>query len=464
MNPSEVWAQSSSYPARAGNALELYVDGQAAFAAIADAIRQAKQYVYATFAYIEPKFCLEPDKTNTTILQLLSIMAKSGVDVRILIWSPETKTPGTIPDSDSSKLFDINAGQGTIKARWDVAIPPFIGCHHQKSFVIDGQIAFVGGINSLQAYWDTNEHVPDDLRRLPFDVKQPMSESAFANVPPLHDLFGHIQGFCVNDVEANFCERWNNATYKHSNNQNNDVIPHTGAVANEANLTLQITRTLAPLTYHTKPSGETSIRETYLKAINAAEHMIYFENQYYFDDDVDRAILDAAKKGVKVIGLLCLKPDENTSLGFVEKAIEDIGKTMDDFDNYFTHNNIILFSPVKAMNDPLTNNYIYTDIYVHAKLLIVDDQFMTLGSANISNTSMQFHSEMNLVANDTSKVRLLHKQLWEEHFQRSLTDMQLFDPNTAVNLWNEDAKQNFQARNSSQKPVSRVYPFTKVLR
>jgi phosphatidylserine/phosphatidylglycerophosphate/cardiolipin synthase-like enzyme len=464
MNPLQIWAKTSSYPERPGNSLDLYVDGQESFAAICKAIQEAKQYVYATFAYIDFGFKPEPDKSDTTLFQLLSAAAKAGVDVRTLIWSPASKTDGTIPDPGLTELPGTNAGPGTVQARWDVArgkfpFPAFVGCHHQKSFIIDGQIAFVGGINSYQPYWDTTGHIPNDDHRVPYSVPRPVVQSALDAAPPLHDLFGRIQGPSIGDVEANFCERWNGATFKHSN-WTQDAVPHAGAAPVAANLTLQITRTIAPSTYHTRLGGETSIRESYLNAVRAAQSLIYFEDQYYFDEDVDEAILNAANRGVKVIGFLCRKPDTGTPLGIVEKALALIGKSQADFEDYFKHENIALFSPITAMIDPKnTNNYIYTDIYVHAKLLIVDDLFLTLGSANISFTSMDFHSELNFISNDAVVARSLRKRLWEEHFQCGLTDTQLDDPKTSFDLWWSNARQNQQARASLQKPVSRIYPF-----
>src|SRR5262249_45519091 len=152
-----------------------------------------------------------------------------------------------------------NQGTGTVSARWDrpsLGGLYLFGCHHQKTFIMDGKTAFVGGINSLQSYWDTPSHDPTDIRRVPFTIPRDQAPSVVDQYPPLHDLFTQIQGSCVQDVEANFVERWNGATFKHS--------PRTASIVQlpapraEGKLKLQITRTIARGQYRTTPKGERS--------------------------------------------------------------------------------------------------------------------------------------------------------------------------------------------------------------
>jgi phosphatidylserine/phosphatidylglycerophosphate/cardiolipin synthase-like enzyme len=459
-----VWSQTSSYPQRTGNVINVYIDGQDSFAAIYDATQAAKSYIYATFAYVDFDFHLMPDIVPQSLLSEMMARAKAGVDVRLLIWSPASGTPGTI-QNPVQEYPGTNAGPGTVQIRWDVApgkgiYPAKVGCHHQKSFVMDGIVAFVGGINSYQPYWDTNAHAPVDNRRYPYSIPRPLSDWNEQGYPPLHDLFSRIQGPCIQDAEANFCERWNGATFKHAPGAQ-DIAPHIGIVPPGGNLTLQITRTIAPNAYTTTPAGEMSIRESYLSAINVAQKLIYFEDQYYYDNAVCDALMQAAQRGVKIIGLLCLKPDEGTGVGLLDQALESINMTRIDFAGKLDHENIGLFSPVVAAPDtPADGQYQYTDVYVHAKMLIVDDLFITLGSANISFTSMEFHSELNVIANDASVAETLRQCLWQEHFQRQLADAELNDPATALALWRDQAARNKAARTAFQAPVSRIYPFS----
>src|SRR5579871_1430397 len=93
----DVWATSGSYPSRPGNQLEIFIDGQDSFAAIYDAIANAKSYLYATFAYVDFDFRLRPE-LPVPLLDLLRSRTAAGVDVRILIWDPVTNIPSTIRD------------------------------------------------------------------------------------------------------------------------------------------------------------------------------------------------------------------------------------------------------------------------------------------------------------------------------------------------------------------------------
>ena len=82
-----------------------------------------------------------------------------------------------------------------------------MGCHHQKTYVMDdgtgGVVAFVGGINPVQACWDTPNQGALEVRRVASgqDPLQGLEET-----PPLHDNFYQIKGPAVGDVLANFVE------------------------------------------------------------------------------------------------------------------------------------------------------------------------------------------------------------------------------------------------------------------
>jgi len=140
---------------------------------------------------------------------------KHGVDVRLVIWQPGRATADTIPDPALSTISGVNDGPGAIQARWDRAkgykgwyrsphghfepvlldFPAEMGCHHQKTYVMDdgvgGAVAFVGGINPVQAYWDTPTHDSLDVRRVA-KGKDPLG--GLEETPPLHDIFLQNQG------------------------------------------------------------------------------------------------------------------------------------------------------------------------------------------------------------------------------------------------------------------------------
>ena len=92
--------------------------------------------------------------------------------------------------------------------------------------------------------------------------------------------------------------------------------------------------------------------------------------------------------------------------------------------------------------------------------MIVDDTFLTLGSANISFASLEFHSEMNVVINDPTIVSATRRRLWKEHLQFQTIDEKIFsDPRTGFGLWKLHAEKNVADLLARSKPLSRVYPF-----
>jgi len=346
------WATSGSYPARPGNELAVFIDGQDSFAAIYDAIANTKSYLYATFAYVDFDFRLRPD-LPMPLLDILRSRAVAGVDVRILIWDPVTHIPGTIRDPGATVIPGINQGPGSVQARWDQPALGglyLFGCHHQKTFVMDGQTAFVGGINSLQPYWDTHAHDPLDIRRVPFSVPRNQAAAVVNQYPPLHDLFTKLKGPCLQDVEANFLERWNGATFKHEPFAN-DAAPHA-APEPAGPRTLQIIRTIASGQYAATPKGERSILEIYRSAIASARRFIYFENQYYYDPGVTDAIEQAINRGVKVIGLMARRPDAGQLQGYFETAKEWLGNAGLVIRRWLRKSKVELYCPVIARPDP----------------------------------------------------------------------------------------------------------------
>ena len=322
---------------------------------------------------------------------------KNGVDIRVVAWQPARPTPDTIPDPAPKMIAGVNDGPGAIQARWDMAkgykgwyrsphghfepvfldFPASLGCHHQKTYIMDdgegGVVAFVGGINPVQAYWDTPAHDSLDVRRVA-KGRDPLK--GIEATPPLHDIFYKIRGPAVGDVIANFVERYNGASARHSDVTSDAVAPATADQIPPVpgGIVVQVLRTIAPDTYLSTPKGDRGIRELYLNALGAAGegNLVYLENQYFFDHGIISEIHEAAERGAKVIAILTSKPDEGTLVGTVEGALEQIGNFQVECGLVAGHRNVALLTLGNSRPDPRTpGKIIYSETYIHSKNMAV---------------------------------------------------------------------------------------------
>jgi len=277
-----------------------------------------------------------------------------------------------------------------------------------KIFVVDNKIAFVGGINMSEDFIDCSAH----------DRKKPH---------PTHDLFCEVRGPAVMDVIHNFVQRWNGATEKNKkygsfpqDNRPGNLsdYPQQPTHEKEGDIKIQVTRTIPQGAYEDEylKKGEYSIRESYLNAIKSAQKYIYLENQYFFDKEshhsVIRELIYAAYREVKIFIILPGNPDF-TKL-FSREFLREVKN----------HPNIYVYTLATSYEDNRKGKviYSYNDIYVHAKIFIVDDEWYSIGSANISYQSLRTDSEMNVAVWDPNGAKKLRQDLWKEHLEYSDTN------------------------------------------
>jgi phosphatidylserine/phosphatidylglycerophosphate/cardiolipin synthase-like enzyme len=228
---------------------------------------------------------------------------------------------------------------------------------------------------------------------------------------------------------------------------------------------LQVLRTIAPDTYPATKSGDRSIRELYFNALSAAGEgdLIYIENQYFFDHGVISEIHEAANRGAKIIAILEWRPDAGTSVGKVEKVLEGIANYQDESRLVAGHRNVAILTLGNSCPDPRSaDKVMYSEIYIHSKTMVVfghNGTVMTGGSANIAFTSMQFHSEMNVVFMDSARIKKWVAQLWAEHLNVPVDRaMELTaNPDDAFNFFKEQAVRNRAAMEKGLTPEGRVY-------
>lgn len=272
-----------------------------------------------------------------------------------------------------------------VSIKWD-STHPLAASHHLKLLVIDDAVAFCGGIDITASRWDTRDHKDQEKgRRRPFTGRP---------YEPWHDAIMAVDGNVAKALGELGRQRWRMATGRQlpAPGETGDPWPDK-LVPSFRDVRVAIARTRG------KAGPIREVREIealFLDLLAAARRFVYFETQYFASRVIAEAI---AKRLAEPGGPEFVVVNPRTAEGWLDEAVMGPARA----------------SLVQALaaRDPHGRFRIYTpvteagaDIYVHAKVMIVDDAVLRVGSANINNRSMGLDSECDLlVAENRADVR-----------------------------------------------------------
>ncbi len=260
---------------------------------------------------------------------------------------------------------------------------PLGASHHQKIVVIDDAVAFTGGLDICTRRWDTSEHRVADPRRV---------DASGRPYAPFHDVQIAVDGDVAAALGWLARERWWRATGQRLRAGSSRARPpHTSdpwppaLVPDLRDVSVAIARTEPAF------AERVEIREVealFLDAIAAARRVIYIENQYLTSARIGDALAARLKepRGPEIAIVLpseCSGWLEERTMGVLRARVLARLRAADRFDR------LHVYHPV-APDDPEVR------INVHAKVMIVDDAFVRIGSANLSNRSMGLDTECDL--------------------------------------------------------------------
>lgn len=374
----------------------------------------------------------------------------------------------------------------------------------------ESAVGFVMGHNMLDEYWDTDEH-SSKLRPPDAGKVAPVTETWAPNLGPRgrlprQDISSRATGPILEHLHENFASAWLRATGQDLLKLRNAKYVGTQLkprVEEGTPLIAQLLRTQ-------KQEGKTDIEKLYLKTVHNATQFIYIENQYFRwpplaeaikeniqvqkkagripEDDgylylfvvsnvTDEGIgpgtantqrmLDSLGRGDTIPNLTKLRrmdeinekmnepspypalSDEGIAEGFRKRT--ELKKEMDELKNKAAKD---LMKPIDSLKVHICSLVAkdspedeWMPVYIHSKLMIINDIFTTHGSANINTRSMEIDSEMN-IAHDWAKVtKDLRRKLWNMHTSgRGVQD----DPANAFDTW-EDLLNKNKGRQDTKK-------------
>ncbi len=290
-----------------------------------------------------------------------------------------------------------------IDFKFDSAHP--LGCsHHQKIIVIDDRFAVCGGIDMTSDRWDTPEHLEQDPRR-----RHPYGTRLYG---PWHDLSMLVEGDAAAALAELSRERWSQAgaaPLLPCAPQADSAWP-PGLKAEFRDVEIGIARTRSAW------GGFGEVREVealFIEHIRCARRFIYAESQYFASRAVAEAIAErVAEPDPPEIVLI----NPETADGWLEQTAMDGARVR-------LYRAIAESDHKRRFRIYIPKNGAGTPIYIHSKTMIVDDEIVRVGSANMNNRSMGLDSECDLFidaarpGNDHARapIRRLRIALLAEH-------------------------------------------------
>jgi phospholipase D1/2 len=321
---------------------------------------------------------------------------------------------------------------------------PMAACHHQKVVVIDDEIAFWGGMDVALGRWDWRQHhINNSYREDPSGLPDPEKKISYG---PYHDIQAIVSGPVVRAFSELVRERWTKASAIEPAPiflRAVERLPQTWPESfppQFKNIPMVLARTIPPIL------GEEPVSEvlsSFIDEIAQAENFIYIENQYLACERIAKALNRQllAKPSLRILAVSCDKPQ-----GIMERKAMWGGRVIfhDILKKGGVSERILLAYPVSKEHGNEES------IHIHSKIMIIDDQFLRLGSSNIANRSMGMDTELDVTIIGTDvesrqKIEAIRNDLIREHCGREIDDIQSIISNAhPVSTFIEDRKTSRQ--------------------
>lgn len=329
------------------NTVTLLLTGQEKFDDLFSAIKQAKSSIHLEY------FNFRNDSIANQLFNLLADKVKEGVEVRALFdafGNMSNNKPLRKKELENLRERGIEIYEfDPIRFPW---VNHVFARDHRKIVVIDGSIAYTGGMNVADYYINGTKVVGE-----------------------WHDMHCRIEGDEVNTLQKIFIKAWNKVTKQHLSGAKyyRGDRPNTTFVDLKRPSVDSLNNMMVGIINREPRTSNTIIRKFYTTAIDVAKDSIQIINPYFtLNRAIKKAIKRAVKRGVKVDIMLSVRSDIPLT--------PDCG-----------------FYNAHQLMKCGCNIWMYMPGFHHTKVIMVDGLFCTVGSANLNSRSLNFDYEANAV-------------------------------------------------------------------
>ena len=442
-----------------GNLVTPLVHGKAYFAALGERVARMREGDLLLFV----DWRGDPDQRLTgergsEVAALFADAARRGVDVRGLVWRSHWDRLAFSAGENRHLGEDINDAGGECVLDMRVRLG---GSHHQKFVVLrhpgrpELDIAFLGGIDLCHSRRDDSSHAGDPQPQTMAKVYGPR--------PPWHDVQLALTGPVVGDVETVFRERWEDPqalsrspirwagdAIRRDQAPRRPLPPQQPDPAPTGPHPVQLLRTYGRRLggYPFAPRGERSVARAYTKAFANARRLIYLEDQYLWSAEVSALLVAALRRtpDLRLVAVLPHQPDQDGALSYAPNLVSR-ARLLHEL-HAAAPGRVAVYGIENADGTP---------VYVHAKVCVVDDEWVTVGSDNFNRRSWTHDSEVSAAVVHPDLARSLRHELAREHLDTE-ADVPLEDHFGAYAASAEALAAWHRAPGATPRPPGRLRP------
>ena len=445
-----------------GNNIQFTIDGEETFKKIYASLYEAQKCILIANYDIDPQLSFVRSLENSAggdaneyenypLYKLLLDKAENGVEVKVIVWEPRPILR-LLPGADErgidgraeqvQRVYEIAKRRGleNLLVKVDETSPSLTSAHHEKIIVVDNIIGFCGGLDLSKGKWDTSDH----------EYMNPLRDR---DAEPWHDVQLFARGPIVWDLVYHFHQRWMFPSLKSASKiRKMRIDSNYGTRGREGKTQAIALRTWKEL------NRNGGIQSWYASMFRKAKDSIYIENQFPFQDSFATELLLKSLHNRPSLKVIIVGPMEPNLPGFVGSMIANM--SVNDIRSNLARlrstggNRVGTYSLI-AQDRAVPERR--RQIYVHSKVMIVDDKWVTVGSANIDKNGFKDSSELNIGLTSSDLAINLRTRLWAEHLGEEKVNFVSFEE--GFDKWNDLALENGRRIKDNQLIKGHVYSY-----